>query len=297
MITLSSSTDVVTALQQARHASLSAYILRPGPVERALIDAAQRGTSVTVRLEGRFFDDPSGALLDGNLQAIEALRAAGADARLADETGPSEAPVHAKMLVTDDACYLDDRNWAGDAEETILRDTFPEDRAMARAAVEGDAGPPSPFFAVRKHDALASEARLLRAARAGDDVVVESESFGAYNAVYDALHELAADGSAPRILVAQREVAENAKERAVLETLAQQGAQVRVTEADEKFALASSRAWIGSANATAAFDRPDQIEWSVRTDNAAIVAHERAAFESRWQNATALPVSALAAPG
>ena len=288
MISLCSTGAVVAALQHASAASLSAYILRPGSVEDALLDAARRGARITVRLEGQPYDDAQGTLLAGNRTAVETLRAAGADAKLVDESASSGAALHAKMLVTDDALYLDDRNWAGDGEETVVRDTFPQDRSMAQTAIAGDAGPPSPFFATRKHDALASEARLLRSARSDEDVIVESESFGAYNAAYYALDDLARDGGKPRVLVAGRELKSNAKELASLQTLVRDGASVRVTTADEKFTIAGARGWIGSANLSAAFDRPDQIDWSVRTDDPGIVAHERAAFETRWQNAQPL---------
>ena len=289
MMSLSSTGVVLAALQRARVASLSAYILRPGVVEDALLDAARRGARVTVRLEGQPYADSQGALLAGNRSAVAALRAAGADAQLVHESGSSGGGLHAKMLVTDDALYLDDRNWAGDGEETIVRDTFAQDRTMAQDAIAGDCARASPFFAVRKHDALASEARLLRSARSNEDVIVESESFGAYNAAYDALDDLARDGGKPRVLVAERELQNNAKELAVLQALVRDGASVRVTPADEKFALAGERGWIGSANLSAAFDRPDQIDWSVRTDDPVIIAHERAAFESRWTSAQALP--------
>ncbi|MEO9264269.1 MAG: hypothetical protein ABI282_09250 [Candidatus Baltobacteraceae bacterium] len=285
MLALSSTTDVVAAVRSARDVSLAAYILRPGPVESALVDAARHGARVRVRLEGQPFGDVRGDLAAGNRRAIEELRSAGADARLAHEPGSAEPPLHLKALVTGDAVYLDDRNWAGDGEETIVRDTFSQDRRMVADAIAGKADPPSPFFAAEKHDALASAARLLDSCTKRDDVALESESFGAYNSTYYALDDLAKRGCAPRILIADREFESNPKERAAVEALERDGADVRITASDEKFALVGNRAWIGSANATAAFDRPDQLDWSVRTDNAAIVARERVVFEKRWQSA------------
>jgi hypothetical protein len=45
---------------------------------------------------------------------------------------------------------------------------------------------------------------------------------------------------------------------------------------------------IGSANATAAFDHPDQLDWGARTDALSILAHLRSTFDARWQSAATL---------
>ncbi len=288
MIILSSADEVVAALHTARNIALAAYTLRPGPVERALIAAARRGAHVRVRLEGRPFNDAQGQLLTENRHTVAALRAAGADARLVDEKAGSGAPLHAKAAVVDERVFLDDRNWADDGAETIVQDTFTADRDAAKDAVQDEGDSPERWFATRKHDALTLEARLLRGALKDEDVVVESESFGTANGVYSALDALARSGARPRLLVSSRDLVENVRERKALDTLQRDGVQVRTIDSDEKFALAGSRAWLGSANATAAFAKPDQIDWGVRTDDGALIAHLRKTFEDRWSVSTPL---------
>ncbi len=272
-------------MARAREITFVTYTLHPGAVENALVAAARRGARVTVRLEGQPYADALGEVHAQNEQALRALSAAGADARLQHAPGSTDAPLHLKAIVADRQLFLDDRNFDGDGEEAVLRDDFSADRAAVENALAGNTVAPSPFFAVHKHEALASEARLLYSARANEDVVVESESFGAYNGVYRALDDLAKEGRHPRVLITRRELESNPKEQASVSTLASDGALIRITDADEKFALVGARAWLGSANATAAFDRPDQLDWGIRTDAAPIVHQLRDAFERRWQSA------------
>lgn len=294
MIALSSMDGVLSAMRRARDVSVVAYTLRPGRLEDALVAAARRGAHVRLRLEGQPYKDTAGELQANNAQAIAALRAAGADAREVDVPGSHEAPLHAKAVVADAAVFLDDRNWADDGEETIVRDDFSTDRRAAIDAVNGKGDNANRCFSIRQRDALASEARLLYHARRGDDVIVESESFGAYNRVFRALESAARNGARPRLLVSARDLQGNVRERAALARLAGDGVRVRTTGADEKFALAARRGWIGSANASAALHHPDQLDWGLRTDQRHVIAHLRGVFETRWKNA--LPLTAETGP-
>ncbi|MDE2481762.1 MAG: hypothetical protein KGN02_06195 [bacterium] len=286
-MTLRSTGELCSALRAARDVALLAYTLPPGPVEDALLAAAARGAHVCVRLEGRPYADARGGLALANRRAVERLARAGADARLVDTDPDAPAPIHAKALVADGALFLDDRNWTrGDA--TILRDTSVSDRRVVADAIDGRADAAHGRFAMRKRDALASEARLLQSAARGDDVAVASESFGAGNAVYAALDALARAGAAPRLLVNAHDAARNPREASALRRLQRDGVRVRLTADDEKFALAGARGWIGSANATAAFAQPDQLDWGLRSDARAVVGALRTRFEARWRAARPL---------
>jgi len=285
MLTLSSTTDVAAAMRCAGTISLAAYTLRPGAIEDALIAAAQRGAHVTVRLEGQPYRDAQGDLMTNNERVIAALRSAGADARLVDTSGSGEAPLHTKAVIADNVVFLDDRNFPDDGADTIVRDDFSGDVNAARDAIAGRADQASPFFASHKRSALWSEARLLNGARSGEDVIVESESFGAGNPVYAALDRLGKAGRAPRLLVSSRDLQNNDREKKALARLAADGVRIRACGADEKFALCAGRGWIGSTNATAAFQHPDQLDWGARTDAPDITAHLRKRFEDRWATA------------
>ncbi|MBV8148672.1 MAG: hypothetical protein JO092_06250 [Candidatus Eremiobacteraeota bacterium] len=254
MIQLSSTKDVVATLGRARTIDAQAYTLH-GDVLHGLEDAARRGAHVSVRLEGRPFKNPK--LAEENQRVVNALRAAGADAALGH-------PLHAKAIEADGALYLDDQNWG--RQDLVLRDDHPVDVVM------------------RKSEALAQEASLLLAGN-GVGAIVETESFGRYNPVSAALEKLARAGSAPRLLVSERDLRGNVKERAALARLAGEGVAIRVCENSEKLALSGNRAWVGSANATVAFGESDMTDWGLRTDDATIVNAVRSRIEAQWNSA------------
>jgi phosphatidylserine/phosphatidylglycerophosphate/cardiolipin synthase-like enzyme len=287
MMRLSSTGDLVAAIRAARSVTLLSYTLAPGRVLDALRQAAAAGARVRVRLEGYVYKD-DGSIGSVNRAAIAALRKAGADASFVHATQDAkDAMLHAKAAVVDDALYLDDRNWPDDGADTILRDDFPCDAAMVRDAVRGREDEPNAFFAIAKRAALASEARLLASAGRGDDVIVESESFGSGNRVYAQVDRLALAGAHVRLLVNARDLHGASKEQAALARLRHDGVEVRVTDSDEKFATVNGkRGWVGSANATVAFDHPDQLDWGVRTDTLEVLAHLGRTFNERWVTAS-----------
>jgi hypothetical protein len=287
MIRLSSAVDVIASISHARSVGVLAYTLRHGPVFDALEAAAGRGARVKVCIEGATYGDANGALGLHNRRMVDELRRFGVDARLAHAGGADtrEPPVHAKALVADDCLYLDDRNWG--ADDLIVTD---DDARAVRAVTEAVDGnvrfdASSSAFTIQKRSALAREAELLRGARIGDNVIVETESFGYDNPVYDALDGLGKRGITPRLLVCGREMKTNEREKAALTRLARDGVAVRVTASTEKFALAGARAWIGSANASPAFGHPDIIDWGACTTDAATVAAARERVEAHWTSA------------
>lgn len=263
MVELSSGRELFAALARAKTIELQAYTLGRS-VLRVLETAASRGAHVGVELEGSPRDDPGGALARENGRMVAELRAAGVDARLGD-------PLHAKSIVADGTLFLDDRNW--NASDIVLRDDDPADAASIPKL---------------KHEALAAEAGLLRAARCEDGVIVASESFGSGNSVYSALEALARRGGAPRLVVCERELRGNARERAALRALERNGVRVRVGRDTEKLAAAGDRAWIGSANATVAFGRADLPDWGLCSDDPAIVAAVQDRIEAEWTRAKPL---------
>ena len=260
MVELSSARELFAAIARAKTIELQAYTLH-GQVLRALEAAASRGARVGVELEGSPHDDPRGRLARENRRVVAQLRADGVDARLGD-------PLHAKSIVADDTLFLDDRNF--NASDLVLRDDDPADSAS---------------IPMIKHEALAVEAEMLRSARSDDGVIVASESFGCCNSVYSALDALAKSGEAPRLVVCERELRGNARERNLLLTLVRDGVRVRVGRDTEKLALAGDRAWVGSANATVAFDRADLPDWGLCSGDPAIVAAVRDRIESEWSRA------------
>lgn len=265
MVELSSPSALSGALGCAKQIAVQGYTLRR-PMLRVLESAAGRGAQVSVELEGSPRDDPHGGLARENRRIVAELRSAGVDARLGD-------PVHAKAIVADGTLFLDDRNW--NASDIVLRDDDPADAAS---------------IPMLKHEALAAEAAMLRAAAREDGVLVASESFGCCNSVYSALSALAKRGAAPRLVVCERELHGDARERNVLRALERDGVRVRVSRDTEKLALAGDRAWIGSANATVAFGRADLPDWGLRSRDPAIVAAVRERIESEWNRARPLAI-------
>lgn len=260
MFTLSATGAIIGGLAHATNVEAQAYTIH-GPVLRALEAAARRGAHVVVELER----DPFGntRLAAENERVVERLRAAGADARLAD-------PVHAKWVVEDGVAYLDDKNFG--AHDLILR----ADDVAELAAIP-----------TIKHRALDAEAQLLRGAQPGDDVIVETESFGCCNAVYSALDAIARRGVSPRLLVCDRELHGNAREGQVLGRLVDDGVRVRVCRDSEKLAAVGTGAWMGSANATVAFGSSDLPDWGFATSDGRIASAVRARLQDVWSKAHA----------
>lgn len=260
MIDLSSTREVVARLLTGHDIAAEAYTLH-GPVLRALEDAARNGARVEVRVEGRPYGDGKGHLAAENARIVAELRRAGADASLGD-------PIHAKEIAIDGALYLDEKNWRMD--DIVLRDDDP---------------PGADHLPMTKREALECEARLLRGARGGDGVIVESESFGAGNTTFDALRMLGRAHAAPRLLVSERDLRGNRRERGALAALARDGVRVRVCRDSEKLAVAGDRAWLGSANASYADGKWNMSDWGVCTRNGEIVGAVRARLEQAWQTA------------
>lgn len=282
MIALSTTDGVLAAMQHARAVTLTAYVLRPGRVLRALQDAAYRGARVTVRLEARPYGDTSGELLRENSTAIGALRAAGADAATVD--GDGAHPLHLKAALIDRALYLDDRNWPDDGADTIIRDCDPRDLHSVDEALGGNPRNDAPL-ATQKDAALRREANVIyRAADAGEPVDVQSESFG-YGRVCGALRSAAQAHVPIRLLVAKRDV--NAHTESALKRLIALGVSVRVSKSDEKMALAGDRGWLGSANATMGIE--NQLDWGLDIFDTSIISSLRERFNATWDQSVPYP--------
>lgn len=260
MVELTSTATTVAALGQAQTICAEAYTLH-GPVLYALEAAARRGAAVSVQLEGRPVEHSKGHLAAENRRLVRELRAAGANASLAPG-------IHAKAIAADGALYLDEKNWQ--SGDLVLRETDPNGARL---------------IPMDKRDALERERALLDGARASDGVIVESETFGSYNAVHHALAALGRAGAAPRLLVDARELQGNARERRVLQELAGEGVSVRVCSESEKLAVRGGQAWLGSANATSPYGRGAMTDWGLCTDDAQIVQTVRARLEAEWRAA------------
>lgn len=259
MLRLSSTSALIAALARARNVAVRAYTIH-GAVLHALEDAARGGARVEVRLEGAPFADKKGRLARENRRLVGELRAAGIDAGL-------DHPLHAKAIDVDGALFLDEKNFDGKAD-VVVREGDPNDLNA---------------IAWTKSDALQREGALLR--DAGSDAIVETESFGRRNPVSAALDRLARDGKEPRLLVSARDLSGNARERAALQGLVEDGVRVRVCDDSAKFAVNGDRAWLGSANSTVAREPYDMPDWGACTSDARIVATVRERLEARWAGA------------
>ncbi len=285
MIALNSIRQLTDAIGRASDVTLTAYALADGSVLRALVQAAQRGAHVTVRLEGSIYKD-GGGVGAANRACVSALTRAGADASLVRDEGGST--LHLKGALVDGALFLDDRNWRND-NDTIVRDDSRRNRKMVADAVRGIGDAPSRSFAVRKGDALAMEARLIDSARNGETVLVESESFGRGNPVYAAMDAAARRGARVRLLVSRRIAKSNRREELALDALRRDGVRVGASERDEKFAVVDgARAWLGSANATSTYANAGEFDWGLRTAAPAVLERLKAAFARRWRASATL---------
>jgi hypothetical protein len=259
MVALSSTRVLLAEMARAKEITIEAYTLH-GPVLSAAEAAACRGAHVAVRLAGEPRGNRDERLARENERLAAQLCADGVDATL-------QNGLHAKEVRVDGALYLDGKNWH--ADDLVLRDGEAADASIATA----------------KSDALGLEGRLLRGASAGDHVIIESESFGCCNAVYAALAKLGTSGAAPRLLVNEHDLRSNAREQHALDRLVSDGVSVRVCRDSEKLCAVGDRAWAGSANATVAFGKWNEIDWGVTTGRRSIVHAVRQRLESQWSAA------------
>jgi phosphatidylserine/phosphatidylglycerophosphate/cardiolipin synthase-like enzyme len=268
-------------MHRAHRIELSAYVLRSKSMVRALEGAAKAGARVKVRLEATPYADKGGRLARLNRDTIAKLRATGADARLVDRFGGHLN--HMKAAVVDGVAFLDDRNWPMSAGNTIVADDDQRDVHVVRDAIRGKIDNPH-NVAVTKGAALSQEAALLSARGSRRGVAVETESFTAGTAPYRAIRQLALSGVPVRLLICEHDLKRGTE--AATRALARDGVTVRVTRSAEKIAVASDRAWIGSANAT--YGRDDQIDWGATITDAVLRARLQARFNSTWRYARPL---------
>src|SRR5579885_388687 len=286
MLQLARPGDVLSAVGRAHSIVASAYLLAPGPLLRALEEAAERGARVIVRLEAKPHDDSRGALAKLNRRTVRELRRAGADARVHELT-------HLKAVLCDGTVYLDDRNFAAHGDQIVLRD---RSRCAARAVADAVGGRHHPAlrnFWTSKAEALAAEGRMLDGAATARAVDVETESFSWNGPVYGKLKRLAQRGVRCRLIVDARMLRGNPKEARALARLQDAGVQVRAGNCDAKAAIVDAKtAWTGSSHCTSPYCDGVQSEWAVRTRLRAVVGALQSRFDAHWQSAK-VPRTAL----
>jgi len=285
MVTLSSLQRFLGALGTATDIVFDTYILQArGKVFRALEAACRRGAHVVVRVARDPYENPDGS--SRNVDAVDALRALGADARVTENT-------HLKGALLDGVGFVDDCNWKQDGSDTILRDDSPDDIRMIHDAAAGRIDPGTSTFATRKDDALAEEKALFASSGSAEDIIVETESISFGSLTWE-LGTLAKEKHCHvRLIVNTYDLAKPGgyREAEVLKWLEKSGVAVHLSSATEKFAIVGQAAWIGSANLSIEDARlrkahpgmPDTIEWGARTSDRAINEHLRTVFEKRWE--------------
>jgi phosphatidylserine/phosphatidylglycerophosphate/cardiolipin synthase-like enzyme len=282
MVSLSTAARVLHAVEHARNVTFGAYLLPPGAMREALENAARRGAKVHVRLDGSPYGSGNRGIAKLNKQAIKELRKSGVDAEL---VRGAESGLHMKAVICDSVAYLDDRNFAANGTQTILRDDSRADVAKVGNALLHDDARPGRELALRKNDALRAEASLIRDAHRGDTIEVQSEFFGG-TWVSSALHAAAKRGVHCKLGIGSKHKMKP-HERAVLQGLVSGGVNIRLVTSAEKFAvLNGKRAWVGSADAT--YNPHPQRDWGIRTNDAAIARSVHRTFAHQWRSAKAL---------
>ncbi|HKU68625.1 MAG TPA: phospholipase D-like domain-containing protein [Candidatus Baltobacteraceae bacterium] len=276
---------MVSSLKSAQDVTFSSYFLRPGPVENALFAAAaRRREHVHVRLEGTLYRG-SGEMAPENRYALERLHALRADVRLVHRSDADGPGLHIKAAVCDGVAFLDDRNWNVNGD-TVVRDDTPSHVRAIRDAILHREADPVRGLALSKWDALDAEAHVLRAAAHAREVDVETEYLGG-SLVSKALRELRAKGVRTRVIVSEQAYKEDrTTTRVAAKSLAASGVDVRIARASEKIAVAGTRAWIGSANATSTYQSANAVEWSLSTSDKRVVHALQQRFNARWREAT-----------
>jgi phosphatidylserine/phosphatidylglycerophosphate/cardiolipin synthase-like enzyme len=268
---------VFDGISRAETITLSAYSLEPTAlVVRSLEAASDRGARVSVALSRGF-----GMYVRENVDTAAELAGHGVRVHVLESTTRA---THMKAVILDGNLYLSDRNWtARPGEEIVLHDTIPGDRTLVERAVLGESSHNDHLW-TGKAEALAAEADMLSHAQS-HKVDVETESFSDSSPVFAELKSLATSGHDVDLIVAESEYEHRPSERASLHALVESGVKLCLLNSDEKFAVAGSAVWIGSANATGG--APSQIEFGVRLDDESIADKVSAQFDREWKMAEA----------
>lgn len=276
LVAFTSVNDVIGRFQGAQTITISAFSLGPrSTVTQALVDAAHRGTKVSVVLDGKAF----GEAANENAQTVPYLQQNGVRVHL------TENPLHIKAAVIDGAVYLSDRNWTTrSSAEIVILDRVPADRMIVERAMLGVPSSNDHLW-TRKADALAAEALLLNSKQTRS-ILVESESFGAGNPVAEALDRRALAGGDLYLIVSRLEYRSSPSERRTLQKLAYDGVHIRIGNSNEKLAINGDYFWAGSANATRGL--PDQIDFGLLIQDAQLANDLRQTFVTNWNDATPL---------
>lgn len=285
MISVSSTAEMLGALQRAREVTFAAYFLKPGPVADGLLRAARRGAAVKVRADGELYGDCR-SKMPGSRALLDALHKAGADARLVHRSDRDGPGLHIKAVVCDGVAFLDDCNW-NRGGDTVVRDDSPSHvRAIRDAMLQRDGGRHR-TLALSKACALYAEARVLGARPHPREVRVETEDLGG-SPVSQRLRDLIAKGVRCRVLVSERAFKQYAGTHEAALSLQKAGADVRMIPASEKIAVAGAHGWIGSANATSTHPNGRDVDWSITTADARFTRELKHRFDAHWRESQPL---------
>ncbi len=269
--------DVFERLDTANNVLFTAYALQPGSdIVRRLQDAASHGAHVSVGLDADAFNNArstnDAVASELELSAIEVHKI------------PTS---HIKAAFLDDAMYLSDRNWPSTSnEQIVVEDTNRSDRRIVSTAVLGGRLGSNDHLWTRKADALKAEAAVILS-RTSNEVDVESETFGAGTPVFDAILSRVANGDVVKVLFAFSDFERSAIARHAVASLEARHVEVRLTRANEKFAIEGYNCWFGSANAT--HELPNQIDFGIAMRDVRIASRLHSKFESEWSTAIAAP--------
>ncbi len=264
----SSIAAALAAVDDAPSVELSAYSLSTRTaMYRRLVAAARRGARVDVVVSG-----------SGMAYAVRANERLAASAPQLHVRLTAE-PLHVKALLAGGRVFLDDRNWA---MQSLVIELPPGAAAAVRRALDGDATVAYGGVTFSKGASLRREAQLLATARSR--ILLESESFGADNPVYDALRAALRRGIAIRVLVNAEDARGDEHEAGAIAALERAGAHVAYTSATDKLAIVDGRAaWVGSSNASEGV--LEQIDWGVTTTDGRMLRQIEGAFEKATSTA------------
>jgi len=268
---------VFDGIASAKNVLVTAYTLSPeSDMVRRLLLAAHHGAHVSVGLDATAFE--SAATANDTLASTLEL------SNIEVHKIPTS---HIKAVVLDNVIYLSDRNWpASDNQQVVVRDTLASDRRILETAIFGGRLGANDHLWTKKADALKAEAAVI-SARTSDEIDVETETFGAGTPVFEAIGARAAGGDHVKLLVASSDYARSSIARRAIANLQARHVEVRLTNANEKFAIEGYNCWVGSANATR--DLTSQIEFGMAFRDAGMATTLHGQFVREWSTASDPP--------
>lgn len=283
--------QLINAVQRSSAVTVSSYVLTPySPMGEAIVQAHRNGSETVVVLDSEGVGD---AVRNKINQSVIDFQQRGVTMRL------SNGASHLKSALIDRrVVYLSDRNFTSSGAIVLASDD-PDDYNAVVDAIARRPGAGSAHLRVYKRDALALEASIINGGQGTLYCETESlsgviHSYATRSSQNPALDALVARAARSKVFLIvsgdEYDDGQHDREHELGHELQRRGVEVRVGHSNEKMAIDSSDAFVGSANMSGGSDDvQSQPDFGMEVSDSTITAALRQHFDADWRAAQPAP--------